>query len=375
MIYGSPGEDLGIAADGAAAGGDRVVGIVEVAVEGLLAGDFGGEAGVGEIEGGPEGVFGRPFVAGAPAIGAHDEDAKGGQGAGGGRRILQPAIEPFDLDVADGLHGVGPEVDAGEADGHVVGPRSDQGMGFAAEAAEFGEGFEIAFDVVVVPAADGEDRDLDAVEFLAGGETFPEGVIGGVVGCLLVHGDGLAGGGAVGGANGEMSGEEAEAGFGGTRQAEIGRKPEEAVAEFEGAAAGVEAVEVVVVAGDDGKDGFEMGVVEFGEAPLDDAEVGTAEHADFAVGPGLGSDPVECVVAVAAFLVERIESALGVVAAANVLDEEGIAVFDEGAVIREEVLTLAVGRADEERGVGAGRGRAKDVGGETDAVAHGNAHL
>jgi hypothetical protein len=56
-----------------------------------------------------------------------------------------------------------------------------------------------------------------------------------------------------------------------------------------------------------------------------------AECADLTVGPGLLRDPVDGVVAVLFRSDQVREGALGEVAAADVLDDDGVAVLDEAA--------------------------------------------
>jgi hypothetical protein len=74
-----------------------------------------------------------------------------------------------------------------------------------------------------------------------------------------------------------------------------------------------------------------MRVVQGRHFPLHDAQVGAAQHADFAVGPRLARDPVQRVVAIGRLLFERPEDAFGCVAPAHILDHHGVAAFDEGA--------------------------------------------
>ena len=145
--------------------------------------------------------------------------------------------------------------------------------------------------------------------------------------------------------------------------------------EFHGAAAGVEAIEVVVEAGDGGCDGFEVRRVAEGGLPLRDAEIRSADHADFAGTPGLMADPVEGILAVGDFLLEGAEDAFGLGAAAHILDDDGIAVIDVGAVVEAERGAFAVGGAGEERGPSSGGGRTEDIRRELDAVAHGDADV
>src|SRR5215470_13155686 len=59
--------------------------------------------------------------------------------------------------------------------------------------------------------------------------------------------------------------------------------------------------------------------------PLHRTGIGEAEGANDAVGPGLNGGPLNGVVAVATFVLVRVEVAFGFVAAADVLDDDGVA--------------------------------------------------
>src|ERR1035441_11107949 len=85
-------------------------------------------------------------------------------------------------------------------------------------------------------------------------------------------------------------------------------------------------------------------------------------HTDVAVGPGAAGDPVEGVVAIGGFLVERLEGAFGFVTAANVLHHDGVAVLDEGLVIGGDIGALAVRRAHQDGGDVSVIGGEKDIG-------------
>ena len=118
-----------------------------------------------------------------------------------------------------------------------------------------------------------------------------------------------------------------------------------------------------------------MRVVQGRDFPLHDAQVGAAQHADFAIGPGLARDPVKRVAAIGGLLFERPEDALGCVAPAHILDHHGIAALDERRVIGRDGGPLAVGRAHQDGGIAAGRLRPEDICGETHTVPHGHGNV
>src|SRR5581483_752045 len=73
-------------------------------------------------------------------------------------------------------------------------------FGMSRNAVERGKFIEIALDVVVVPAAYGEHRNVDAIHVLAHAEAFPEIVVSRVSQRLLISADKPARGRDVGGA-------------------------------------------------------------------------------------------------------------------------------------------------------------------------------
>jgi hypothetical protein len=105
-------------------------------------------------------------------------------------------------------------------------------------------------------------------------------------------------------------------------------------------------------------------------------DVGSADHADPAVAPGLLADPGGAVDTVGAIVAHPVPHALAFVAAAAVLGDEGVAVF--GEVLAEALGTvLVVGQAGEDDGMATGQdlavlGGQVDVGGQMHAVAHGH---
>ena len=117
-----------------------------------------------------------------------------------------------------------------------------------------------------------------------------------------------------------------------------------------------------------------MGRVADGGEHLRGSDVGSAEHADFAVGVGKRGGPLDGVVAVVGLVLEGIPLALGGVAAADVLHDDEVSAGGGGAAEFGGVV-LVIGRALEEDGIFAIAGGMVDVGVEGDAVAglHGDA--
>ncbi len=102
-----------------------------------------------------------------------------------------------------------------------------------------------------------------------------------------------------------------------------------------------------------------------GGEELGHALVGEAVHADPAVGFGAGAEPGDGLGAVAGFVAEGVEVAFGVAAAADVLDDDVVAVAGEpdGVGVDDGGGDVAaVGLAHQERGVGPGCGGVVVVG-------------
>ncbi len=93
-------------------------------------------------------------------------------------------------------------------------------------------------------------------------------------------------------------------------RAQVLRHPQQALAQFHRAARRIEAVAIIVAAGDRRKHGLQMWIVQRRHFPLHDSQVRSAQHADLAVRPGLAGDPIQRVVAIGRFLFERPEDAL-----------------------------------------------------------------
>src|SRR3954469_19619025 len=123
--------------------------------------------------------------------------------------------------------------------------------------------------------------------------------------------------------------------------------PEQPIPELHRPAGGIEAVAILVVAGDNRRNGLQMGIVQQCDFPLHNAEIRAADHPDFTVRPGLRGDPVERVIAVEALLRKRAEYAVRAVAAADVLDHDGVAAIDESLVPRRKLETFSIRRANE----------------------------
>ena len=133
---------------------------------------------------------------------------------------------------------------------------------------------------------------------------------------------------------------------------------------------------MVVAGGDNGADSGEMGRVADGGEHLRGSDVGTAEHADFAVGVGERGGPFDGVVAVVGLVLEGIPLALRGVAAADILDDDEVAT-QGGATAEFNAVVFVVGRALEECGEFSIARRVVDVCAEGDAVAglHGDSAL
>src|ERR1039457_4181071 len=113
-----------------------------------------------------------------------------------------------------------------------------------------------------------------------------------------------------------------------------------------------------------------------GRQHLGGTHVGAAEHADFAVGMGKGSRPLDGVVTVVNLVFERIPLAFGGVATAHILNDDDEAA--QGATTAEVGgIVFVVGGAGEEDGIGSGGGWLIDVRMEGDAIAglHGDVAL
>src|SRR5262245_10964922 len=109
--------------------------------------------------------------------------------------------------------------------------------------------------------------------------------------------------------------------------------------------------------------------------PLHDPPIGATDHADLAVAPGLGGDPVERIVAIGALLMEWIELAFRRVAPADVLHHHDVSAIDESLVAGRDRHTLVVWSALEDHWR-AQFSRGKEyVGGQAHSVAHRDHHV
>jgi hypothetical protein len=106
--------------------------------------------------------------------------------------------------------------------------------------------------------------------------------------------------------------------------------------------------------------------------PLVEARIGASPHGHLAVRPGLAGQPFDNVIAVARFVGERLEAALGVAAPPHIHQREDIAVTCEvgGAILVAVADVRREGEYHRQR-----RGHRlglKDGGVEVDAVAQGD---
>ena len=118
-----------------------------------------------------------------------------------------------------------------------------------------------------------------------------------------------------------------------------------------------------------------MRIVQPGRFPLHDSHIGSAQHADLPVRPGLSRDPVQRVIAVAWFLCQRIESAFGLVPPAHVLDDHAVTVIHKETVVRRQIITFVVRRAHQDHGKPCGIRRKENIRGELHAIPHRNPYV
>jgi hypothetical protein len=153
----------------------------------------------------------------------------------------------------------------------------------------------------------------------------------------------------------------------------VGHGPGEVDMQLKGAPRVVHPVEVVVGRSHLGNDGLEVGRSGGGRHPLDQAHVGHPVHSHVAVGPGLRPAPVESVPSVVDFGVPRVPLAVGVVPSAAVLND--VDVTPPGEVhgpLHVPIAAVAVGGPLQDDGPLALLVGQVDVGGQLDAVPHGD---
>ncbi len=245
---------------------------------------------------------------------------------------------------------------------------------------------------LVVPAGNVHDGYLD--EIGAGIELLPVVVVAVVVDEVvpvgedvafaqdrgLAEGHGAEEGCAVRGARGHLAAELALAVGIDAHAHHGGEGPALGVAEVEAELEGAAAVDPAVVevgGGEVSHGGLEVGRGGGRRLEGGHAHVGGAVDANLAVAPGLDSGPLDGVVAVVPLVPVKGHDALGLEAAAAVLDDHGVAVLggDDGVHhLAADVLgdRLVIGDAVDEDGVLLVVVGAVDVGGEADAIAHGN---
>src|SRR5229473_4599496 len=277
------------------------------------------------------------------------------------------------------LTAVGPGADDGTCAGIFFGAAGSE------EAVEIGRGTVGAVGFVI-PSREVQDRRMDSVIFIAELGPVPPGVGGGMREPFVVEGSDVLQVRKV--AEGKKflqapmflfpSGCRFLAGF---RAAEI-PPPTDVGGDIEpdpvepGAVKGAAGVEKIAWRRKRHSRGhyFQVGRVFGGGKPLDCAGIGEAKGAHAAVGPGLLRDPFDSVVAVVPLIPVGIEFAVGSIAAADVLDNDGIAACDgffEGFVIAKRRF-LAVGRSIDERWEAPGLGGEQNISAENYTVAHGN---
>src|SRR5208337_341547 len=138
---------------------------------------------------------------------------------------------------------------------------------------------------------------------------------------------------------------------------------------FEGATLAGPVV-MIVAGGNSGTDPGEMRGMSSGGEHLRGADVGTAEHADFAVGIWKSGDPLNGVITIFGFVDEGIPVALRGVAATHILDHHDVAARGGRVCEIDAPAEFVVGSAPEEDGkfsVGVG---AIDIGAKRNAIAH-----
>ncbi len=140
----------------------------------------------------------------------------------------------------------------------------------------------------------------------------------------------------------------------------------------EGEADAAAEVDVAVETGPCGLrgDGDESGGIFDGGLPLNGADVGAAHHSDATVAPWLAVNPLNGVVTVLTFIVVRGDDAFGSAGASAILDDCDVACFGPTLCVRL-CLCAVIGRAHEDDGRCFYGIVAIGVGGEFDAVAHG----
>ena len=131
---------------------------------------------------------------------------------------------------------------------------------------------------------------------------------------------------------------------------------------------------MVVGGGDDWADAGQMRRMSDGRKHLRRAYIGAGKHADSAVGAGECSGPLDCVVAVGAFVLKGVPLPFGIESAAGVLGDNDKAPLG-GLHSYGGHVVLVVGRAGEQDRVFLAVGGPVDVGDERDSVAGLHGHV
>lgn len=401
-----------IAAELAAGSGDGIERIVDEVIGSLgRAGFITGELAVAvesvgvaigvQVKAGEFGAGEGPFVFESPAVLAHDEDADGWFGVQTVVDIAEVTIEEAEVDAIEIDIGV-PAAHAGivgtdrggVADGHVI-PRTDEEALVCAGGAGFGSiahavvGTQRAAEEDVVPGAGVHDGEIELVVIAVDPYRVPERSVIGIGKPFIpvrrdffeqrisgewhdvevgIHGVAAVPEGFEAGLPGRIGLGTAPGGVGG----EIRKDP--ALDEIELERASLITPALVVVGGSDiGDDRLESGGSGEGRLPLGETDIRRPKHADATVRPGLGADPLAGVVTVALFVGEGVELAFGIVAAADVEEEDGVP-LSGGANGKSGVCDAAVGGALEDDRIASRGGGEIEIGDQVDAIAHGDAN-
>ena len=294
------------------------------------------------------------------------------------RHSFQPMIEPRDLVRANGRSGIVAETNAGKCTRHVMRPGTNHDAVFRilfARLMQRRKGIQVALDIVVVPAAHRKHGHVDAIDVLANAAFLPERIISRMFQDGLVQGQWPGSGGGIGSPQRQVTDVTAKFRLGEPGRGQVLRQPEQTMPQLHGAARRIEPVQIIVAAGDHRKDRLQVRVIQKRHSPLCDSQIRSADHPHFAVRPRLRRNPVERVVSVRTFLVQSVEHAFGVIAAAHILHHNRVPVLDKGRITWLKIGTFSIRRSNQDGWVSRATGRMKDVGVQMNSVAHRNAHV